>query len=70
MSSLNLHYIFCLFAKENLSLLLQQNPLLFLLCVAISICLMSLIKQISIHVESSNEDFIRNTVYFGYSNLC
>ena len=35
----------------------------------IPICLILLIKQIAMYVESSNEVFIRNTVYFGYENL-
>ena len=36
---------------------------------AIPICLMLSMKQIAIYVESFNELFIRNAVYFGYSNL-
>ena len=36
---------------------------------AIPICLILLIKQIAMYVKSSNEVFIRNTVYFGYKNL-
>ena len=34
-----------------------------------NICLMLLMKQIATYVESSNEVFIHNTVYFGNSNL-
>ena len=36
---------------------------------AIPICLMLLMKQIAMYVESFDGVFIRNTVYFGYSNL-
>ena len=33
---------------------------------AIPICLMLLMKQIAMYVESLDEVFILNTVYFGY----
>ena len=36
---------------------------------AIPICLVLLIKPIAMYVESSDEFFIRNTVYFGFENL-
>ena len=36
---------------------------------AIPICLILLIKQTAMYFETSNEVFIRNTVYFEYKNL-
>ena len=36
---------------------------------AIPICFMLLMKQIAMYGESFVEVFIRNTVYFAYSNL-
>ena len=36
---------------------------------AIPVCLMLLMIQIAMYVESFDQVFIRNTVYFGYSNF-
>ena len=35
---------------------------------AIPICSILLMKQIAMYAESSDDVFIRNTVYFGYEN--
>ena len=35
----------------------------------VPICLILLTKEVSMYVESSNEVFIRNTIYFGYEHL-
>ena len=57
------------FCKTEFIIFIAAKFFAVFIVFAIPIRLMSLIKQIAMYVESSNEVFIRNAVYFGFSNL-